>query len=128
MIKINRDVYDLLLSRNPCELFEFFGVNEMHGLSLSECLNHSNTKESSYIAGLCNFIPHDREYSNQDRCFVYINLDRCNSDLETFGHIFHELMHLSFNKYDNDISKEEQMISYCELESKEIFNIIKEYL
>ena len=37
IIKIERDNYTLLLSENPCQLFEYFNVDEMHGLSLTEC-------------------------------------------------------------------------------------------
>lgn len=128
MIVIKRTKYDLLLSFNPCELFEYFEVDELHGLKKSECYSHRNTKNSSYIAGLCNLIPTEKPLIYRNKYFVFINLNRCNSDLETFGHIFHELMHLSINLFNENLKYEEQMISYCENESKLIFPIIKEYL
>ena len=111
MKKITRDKYDLLLSTNPCDIFTYYNVNEMHGLNLKDCKSYNNTTEDAYIAGWCNYIP------NSDRHFVFINLNRCNSEIETFGLIMHELMHLSFDIHTD----EEQLISWAENESYKIY-------
>ena len=50
-----------------------------------------------------------------------INLSRCNTDIETFGLIMHELMHMSFDLHTD----EEELITWAENESLEVFNIIK---
>jgi len=115
---VSRSNYDLLISYNPCDIFNHFSVNEMHGLNLQDCKNYNNTQQSSYIAGWCNIIP------ESERHYVFINLSRCNTDIETFGLIMHELMHLSFDLHTD----EEQLITWAENESYKVFKIIKNYL
>ena len=88
---ITRDKYDLLLSYDPCEIFKHYNVDQMHGLNFDDCMSHENNNQQAYIAGWCNIIP------NLKRNYVFINLSRCNTDIETFGLIMHELMHMSFD-------------------------------
>jgi hypothetical protein len=114
MIVIERKNYDLLLSYNPCEIFKHYNVDEMHGLNFADCNDYHNTIQSAYFAGWCNYIP------NSDRHYIFINLSRCNSDIETFGLVMHELMHLSFDMHTD----EEELITWAENESYEIYNII----
>jgi hypothetical protein len=111
---VDREKYDLLLSYDPCDIFNYYNVDEMHGLNLHDCVNHNNTNQSAYIAGWCNLIP------NSDRHYVFINLSRCNTDIETFGLIMHELMHLSFDLHTD----EEEIITWAENESYQVFEII----
>lgn len=126
MITIIKEGYTLLLSRNPCDLFTYFNVEEMHGLNAIDCAAHENTTEDSYIAGLCNFIPKESgEYTDDDPRFVFINLSRCTDSLNTFGLIMHELMHQSFALHKYDVNKEEEIITWAEEESYELFKLIK---
>ena len=122
MISIFKPSYLLLLSENPCDLFTYFKVDEMHGLSLAECEAYKNTKSDSYFAGMSNIIP------NTDKRFVYINLSRCGSDIETMGLVFHEMMHHSFWLHHYDVNKEEEIISWAENESYEVIKTIKNLL
>jgi hypothetical protein len=115
IITIDRQDYLLLLSHNPCDVFTYFNVNEMHGLSLKECQAYNNTIVDSYIAGWSNFTP------RMGLRFVFINLSRCVSDIETFGLIIHELMHQSFYMH----LEEEEIITWAELEAYEVFEIVK---
>jgi hypothetical protein len=114
MIVIERKNYDLLLSYDPCDIFTHYDIAEMHGLNLIDCINYNNTNQSAYFAGWCNLIP------NSDRNYVFINLSRCNTDIETFGLIMHELMHMSFDLHTD----EEELITWAENESYKIYNII----
>ena len=118
---IVRENYILLLSYNPCEIFNYFNVDEMHGLSHKECESYPNTNEDSYIAGWSNFVPKTNER------FVFINLSRCNTEIETFGLIMHELMHHSFFLHDYNSEKEEEIITWAEEESYEVYEIIKTF-
>lgn len=124
MKSIQRNDYLLLMSFCPCDVFEFFKVDEMHGLNLKDCQKHGNTELSSYIAGWANFIPKNGEYDYNDKRFIFINLKRCNDSIEAFGTIFHECMHHSLNRFKYDMSKEEQIITWAENEAHEIFKII----
>jgi hypothetical protein len=119
MISIFKSSYLLLLSKNPCELFTYFKVDELHGLSLKECEAHKNTKSDSYIAGMSNVIP------NTDKRFVFINLSRCVNDIETMGLVFHEMIHHSLWLHNYDMDKEEEIITWAENESYEVIKTIK---
>lgn len=125
MLKINRKHYNLLLSIYPCDIFEYYGVDEMHGLNLKDCKAHANTTESSYICGLANHIPHAGEYHVSDRMFVFINLNRCNSHLDLICNLYHELMHWAINHYNEDLSFEEEMVTIAEQETREVYELIK---
>ena len=37
MKTIIRDKYDLLLSYDPCDIFTYYNIDEMHGLNLKDC-------------------------------------------------------------------------------------------
>ena len=125
MLTITRDHYDLLLSTYACDIFTYYGVDEMHGLNLKDCQAHPNTSEGSYICGWCNHIPHEGDYQLSDRMFVYINLNRCNSHLDLICNLYHELMHWSINHYNEDLLFEEEMVTIAENETREVYELIK---
>ena len=126
MITIIRGTYILLLSYNPCEVFTYFNVGQMHGLNTIDCAAHANTTESAYIAGWSNFIPKESgEYTDNDPRFVFINLSRCTDSVSTFGLIMHELMHQSFALHNFDVDKEEEIITWAEEEAYEVFKIVE---
>ena len=125
MIKIDRGFYTLLLSYNPCDLFTYFNVEQMHGLNAIDCAAHKNTTEDAYIAGLSNFVPKESgEYTEDDARFVFINFSRCADSISTFGLIMHELMHRSFALHKYDVNKEEEIITWAEEEAYEVYKII----
>lgn len=119
MYVYERDKYTLLMSYNPCDIFDYFGVNEMHGLNRKDCNEHVNNSEQAYIAGWCNYIPKD-EYLEADPKFIFINLSRCTDDIHTMGLVMHECMHMSFFLHTD----EEELISWAESEAYEITTII----
>jgi hypothetical protein len=126
IIPIFRGSYILLLSYNPCDVFDYFNVDEMHGLNSTDCAAHENTTESAYFAGWSNFVPKESgEYTMGDKRYVFINLSRCNDDISTMGLIMHELMHQSFELHNFDVNKEEEIITWAEEEAYEVFKIIE---
>ena len=130
MITIFRNGYVLLLSYSPCEVFTYFNVKEMHGLSYIECDAYANTKDSAYIAGWSNFVPKaSGDYLDNDDRFVFINLSRCTDPVKTFGLIMHELMHHSFWRHSYMAeAKEEEIITWAEEESYKVYDIVKPML
>ena len=46
----------LLIIGKSSDIFDYFGVEELHGLKRSECYD---TPDDAYIAGLCNQFPDD---------------------------------------------------------------------
>lgn len=126
MITIVRGAYILLLSYNPCDIFTYFNVEQMHGLNAIDCNAHANTTESAYIAGWSNFIPKESgEYVNENPRFVFINLSRCTDSVSTFGLIMHELMHQSFALHKYNVDQEEEIITWAEEEAYEVFKIVE---
>ena len=125
MTAVVRNNYILLLSYNPCEIFDYFNVDEMHGLNFLECDAHANTKDSAYIAGWSNFVPKaSGEYLDNDDRFVFINLSRCTDTVRTMGLIMHEMMHHSFSMH----TEEEEIITWAEEESYKVYNLVKPML
>ena len=47
-------LYTLLLSYNPCDVFTYYNVTEMHGLNLKDCQAYNNTSQDAYFAGWSN--------------------------------------------------------------------------
>jgi hypothetical protein len=122
MVSYKRKDYELLLSYNPCEIFDYYEVDKMHGLNKISCEEYNNTTEDAYFAGWCNFIP------NTPYKFVFINLSRCTDEIHTFGLIMHELMHQSFDKFDEDLYMEEEMITWAEEQAYEVYEIVNKNL
>lgn len=122
MIEIQREHYTLLLSYNPCEIFSFLKVSNLHGLYYADCILYENTTEDAYIAGWCNYYP------DSDKFFVFINLSRCTSDFETTLLIFHEMLHAAMIVYNWNLEHEEQIVTWAENETRQVFNLIKPYL
>jgi hypothetical protein len=129
MIEINRDSYTLLLGKNPCEIFWHFGVQEMHGLKYKECMLYQNNSNDAYIWGLANYVPKDDiDYKFGDARFIFINLQRCGDNYQTFGAVFHELMHHSLQMYNYNLDFEEEIISWAENESHQVFELVLKLL
>lgn len=122
--------YILLMSYDPCDVFLYFNVKEMHGLSLKECEQHENSTKSSYIAGWSNFVPKESgAYYPTDKRFVFINLSRCTDTVKTMGLIMHEMMHHYMWYYEYDVEQyEESIITDAEKASYEVYALIKPLL
>ena len=99
----------LLIIGKSSDIFDYFGVEELHGLKRSECYD---TPDNAYIAGLCNQFPDD-----SSKQFLFINEIRIGRSYKDVLLIMHETMHLSLeinghNLEDGD--KEEETITYAE--------------
>ena len=99
----------LLIIGKSSDIFDYFGVEELHGLKRSECYD---TPNDAYIAGLCNQFPDD-----SSKQFLFINEIRIGRSYKDVLLIMHETMHLSLeinghNLEDGD--KEEEKITYAE--------------
>jgi hypothetical protein len=99
----------LLIIGKSSDIFDYFGVEELHGLKKNECFDNP---EDAYIAGLCNQFPDD-----PSKQFLFINEIRIGRSYKDVLLIMHETMHLSLevnghNLEDGD--KEEETITYAE--------------
>lgn len=110
----------LLIIGKSSDIFDYFGVEELHGLKRSECYD---TPNDAYIAGLCNQFPDD-----SSKQFLFINEIRIGKSYKDVLLIMHETMHLSLeinghNLEDGD--KEEETITYAEEVALEICEHLK---
>ena len=125
MIVIVRASYILLLSYNPCDIFSYYNVSGMHGLTQAECETHSNSTDSAYIAGWSNYVPKESgEYQDRDKRYIFINLSRCTDDIHTTGLVMHEMMHHSMWLHEYNLEKEEEIITWAETEAYEVVSLI----
>jgi hypothetical protein len=123
MTKFEFDSYHLLLSDDPCSIFEYYEEAKLCGLDYHDCIFRENTPEDSYLAGLCNMIPYSK-----DKQFVFINTLKCTDDLSTILLINHELMHHSLYLHTYNLHREEEIISWAEQETRKVYEIIKNEL
>lgn len=127
--ELNSDVKDiiteqytdyLLIIGTSEELFDYFGVDEMHGLYKSDCYD---TPDDAYIAGLCNQFPGD-----PDHHFLFINRIRIGRSYKDVLLIMHESMHLSLEVHGHNLEGdiEEKVITYAESTATEICEYLKD--
>ena len=110
----------LLVIGKSSDIFDYFGVEELHGLKRSECYD---TPDDAYIAGLCNQFPDD-----PTKQFLFINEIRIGRSYKDVLLIMHEAMHLSlkvhgYNHEEGDT--EEDAITYAENVALEICEYLK---
>lgn len=113
--------YDLLIGNDSVELFDYFGVNELHGLKRSDAVRYNETNDDAYIAGMTNFNPYDRLLTKNPKPYTFINSKRLKNDFRDITLIFHELMHQALLQYDWNMDLEEEMISWAEEQTNYIF-------
>jgi len=109
----------LLIIGKSSDIFDYFGVEELHGLKRSECYD---TPDDAYIAGLCNQFPGD-----SDKHFLFINEIRIGRSYKDVLLIMHEAMHLSLEVHGLNLEgdTEEAAITYGEKVATEICEYLK---
>jgi hypothetical protein len=110
----------LLVGQNALSLFDYYGVNELHGLNKKDCIKRIN-EGGTYFDGFQNLIPYEK-----DQYYLFINNSSLTeNELDNFGLIFHESTHYQFEKYYDSLKEnEEQLITDAEILAIEIANLI----
>lgn len=116
----------LLLGNKSVDVFNYFNVEELHGLYKSQAEKYPETRDDAYIAGFCNYIPKpNNKYQYGDEVFIFINVSRLKNNMKDATLIMHETMHLSLMLHNWNIKdKEEQIITDAEKYANEILNYI----
>ena len=109
----------LLVIGKSSDIFDYFKVEELHGLKRSECYD---TPDDAYIAGLCNQFPDD-----PSKQFLFINEIRIGRSYKDVLLIMHEAMHLSLEVHGYNLKgdTEEVAITYGENVATEICEYLK---
>lgn len=115
----NFALYTLILSYNPCDVFKYYKVTEMHGLNFAYCERYHNNEEHSYISSWCNLSPSD------NKPFIFIDLSRCVNDSVTKAMVYHEVLQLSRIQYDVHCEPDkERMLFFVENETNKVVDLV----
>jgi hypothetical protein len=127
-IVIDRGSYHLILGQDAKQIFLHYRVTKMHGLSLSGA-EQRIAEGGSYIDGLCNYHPRDKNLVKNPLPFVFLNIGSLQnnySNHEVYTCIMHECMHMAGLIYNGCWdSHEEEMITWAEKEANEIIVLLK---
>ena len=121
--------YLLIIGERSEDMFLYFGVEEMHGLNLSDCRAYGETANDAYIAGMCNQFPQDAS-----KFYLFLNSQRIGGMFQSGAPheapllIMHECMHMSIEVHGVNLSDgelEEKAITWAEEQSKTIIEYMK---
>jgi hypothetical protein len=125
--------YLLIIGNDATDIFKYYNVEKMHGLSLNEAIAEEINKtvgNGVYIYGLTNYDPADKKLTAKApfKPFLFLNMGTFKrySPSEQATAIMHETMHMSILLNNWDIrDKEEEAIGFAEEEANKIINKIK---
>lgn len=110
----------LILGEKSTELFDYFNVEELHGLNKKDAKAYPETSKDAYIYGLANY-----SLTKDKFPFVFINLNRLNGTYKDALGIMHETIHISLLIHNWDVeNKEEEIITNAEIYAGEIIDYI----
>jgi len=110
----------LIIGNKSSDMFDFFGVEELHGLKKSECYDNS---DNAYIAGFCNQYP-----DNPKKIYLFLNKFRLGNGYKDVLLIMHETLHLSLEIHGHNLEDgelEEKVITWAEETADEIYNFVR---
>lgn len=120
--------YILLVGNDATEIFDYYKVQEMHGLNRADAQAEEVDKTTGngvYIYGLTNYDPADKKLTGKDpyKPFLFLNMGTFKkySLTEKATAIMHETMHMSILLNNWKITdKEEEVIQFAEDEANKI--------
>ena len=125
--------YILFAGDNATEIFDYYKVDEMHGLNRKDAQAEEVDKtvgNGVYIYGWCNYDPADKKLTAKapHKPFLFINLGTFKkySITEKATAVMHETMHMSILLNNWNIKdKEEEAIGFAEEEANKIIEKLK---
>jgi hypothetical protein len=128
MKKIDMGKYVFLAGNNATEIFDYYKVDEMHGLNRKDAQAEEVDKtvgNGVYIYGWTNYDPNDKKLTAKAplKPFLFINLGTFNrySLTQKCTAIMHECVHMALLLYKYDVeNKEEDIVTFAEDEANKI--------
>ena len=128
MKKFDMGDYILLAGNDATEIFDYYSVDEMHGLNRKDAQAEEVDKTKGngvYIYGWTNYDPADKKLTAKApyKPFLFINLGTFKkySITEKATAVMHETMHMAILLNNWKITdKEEEVISYAEEQANKI--------
>lgn len=126
--------YVLLLGKDSTEVFDHYGVEEMHGLNRKDAQAEEVDKtvgNGVYMYGLSNYDPADKKLTAKAplKPFVFLNLGTFKrySTTEKATAVMHETMHMAILLNNWNIKDtEEEAITFAEDEANKIIEKLKD--
>lgn len=120
--------YILLAGDNAVEIFDYYKVDEMHGLNKKDAQAEEIDKTTGngvYIYGFTNYDPADKKLTGKDpyKPFLFLNMSTFKkySLTEKATAVMHETVHMGLLLYNWNVDdKEEDIISFAEDEANKI--------
>ena len=120
--------YILLIGNDATEVFDYYNVEEMHGLNRADAQAEEVDKtvgNGVYIYGLTNYDPADKKLTAKDpyKPFLFLNMGTFKkyNVTEKATAVMHETMHMSILLNNWNIKdKEEEVITFAEDEANKI--------
>lgn len=104
----------LLIGNNAVDLFDYYGVQEMHGVNKTSCISRI-AEGGTYIEGFANYNPYDTAQTTNLLPFVFINKSALKGDYRDITLINHEMTHMSLLLHEWDVDKkEEEIVTWAE--------------
>jgi hypothetical protein len=112
-----------LIGETSIDIFDYYGVNSMHGLNRRDASRKKDTNKSAYICGLCNYHPKDKslERPSHMKPFIFMNSIRFQKDFTDVTSLMHECTHLSFMMHDWKSELEEEIVTYAESLTNDLY-------
>jgi hypothetical protein len=128
MKKFDMGEYILLVGKDATEIFDYYKVDEMHGLNRKDAQAEEVDKtvgNGVYIYGWTNYDPADKKLTAKapHKPFLFLNMGPFEkySSTEKATAVMHETMHMSILLNNWNIKdKEEEVISYAEEQANKI--------
>jgi hypothetical protein len=133
MKKVDMGKYILLIGNDATEIFDYYKVDEMHGLNRADAQAEEvdmTVGNGVYIYGLTNYDPADKKLTAKSpyKPFLFLNLSTFKryNITEKATAVMHETMHMSILLNNWNIKdKEEEVITYAEDEANKIIEKLK---
>ena len=122
--------YVLLIGKNATEIFDYYDVEEMHGLNRKDAQAEEVDKtvgNGVYIYGWTNYDPADKKLTAKTpyKPFLFLNMGTFDkySPTEKATAVMHETMHMSLLLNNWKIKdKEEEVIGFAEEQANKIID------
>jgi hypothetical protein len=131
MKKIDMGKFVLLIGDDATEIFDYYGVKEMHGLNRKDAQAEEVDKTTGngvYIYGWTNYDPRDKKLTAKApyKPFLFLNKKHFTGKFTDITLVNHEAMHIVILLNNWDIrDKEEETISEAEDITNRIVKMLK---
>jgi hypothetical protein len=130
MKKIDMGDFVLLIGKDATEIFDYYGVDKMHGLNKADAQAEEVDKtvgNGVYIYGFTNYDPRDKKLTAKApyKPFLFLNKKHFKGNSEDITMVMHEAVHMGILLNGYNIDKEENFLSQAEEWTNKIVKLLK---